>query len=247
MAPPPHRTRFHFSAAFPEELVAQDRMRVADAWDIGQVVVRGPSWNSSDLGMFDGGEGYLGYTSLPSEDQVKEWLAYMLFGSTRNSERPCSITGWFMEGAWINRNIVGVFPSGGGQHVFMAGQGQEFQLNVVQGMSLMSDVDRFIALSRHLGTIEEAFDDWLPKYMANADIILDNTEKIRDLRRASVQWVKDGIQQKLNEKIGSAILEQEERNKRRVLKAQRSGPKDWRATEGRWGVGRCPISPLSPP
>ena len=74
-------------------------MRVADAWDIGQVVVRGPSWNSSDLGMFDGGEGYLGYTSLPSEDQVKEWLAYMLFGSTRNSERPCSITGWFMEGA----------------------------------------------------------------------------------------------------------------------------------------------------
>ena len=131
--------------------------------------------------------------------------------------------------------------------MFMAGQGQEFQLNVVQGMSLMSDVDRFIALSRHLGTIEEAFDDWLPKYMANADIVLDNTEKIRDLRRASVQWVKDGIQQKLNEKIASAILEQEERNKRRVLKAQRSGPKDWRATEGRWGVGRCPISPLSPP
>ncbi|CAK0850272.1 unnamed protein product, partial [Prorocentrum cordatum] len=188
-------------ANFLEELQKENRLRVADAWDYGQVVVRGPSWDSGGHDSFDGGSGASGYTIPPSEEQIQEWLKVMLFGHAEGISEKCNMTGWHMQHHWINRSIVAEFPAGCGQKVFKAGDGHRFELSVVDGFSLQSDVDRFCSLHTTMMHVRKSFTDWLPTYVIAHNIQHENYNRIRELEEASIQWIKDGMQQKLNERI----------------------------------------------
>ncbi|CAK0900885.1 unnamed protein product, partial [Prorocentrum cordatum] len=139
----------------------------------------------------------------------------------------CNVTVWHMQHHWINRSIVAEFPAGCGQKVFKAGDGHRFELRVVDGFSLQSDVDRFCSLHTTMMHVRKSFTDWLPTYMIAHNIQHENYNRIRELEEASIQWIKDGMQQKLNERIQYALNDEQERiNAPRQLKATTSAPKE---------------------
>eukprot|EP00959_Pyramimonas_sp_CCMP1952_P457395 9474881-Pyramimonas_sp.AAC.1 len=66
----------------------------------------------------------------------------MRLGEGDGSRSKCSFTGWRMRKHWVNRSACAEFPPGGGSRVFVAGDRRRFQVQVVDGLALMSGADR---------------------------------------------------------------------------------------------------------